>query len=111
MTQDYRRLNATGEHLIHGLYFVERSRPIRKDAAIRIEHQTGLNAKHPGMLTIAGVFNVFPEHRDGSVGHAFSYAAAFAGERSVWLLMMYDYFFWVASIDERDISKRDADSP
>src|ERR1035441_9629184 len=39
MTQDYRRLNATGEHLIHGLYFVERSRPIRKDAAIRIEHQ------------------------------------------------------------------------
>ena len=110
MTQDYRRLNATGEHLIRGLYFVERSRPIRKDAAIRVGHQTGLNAKHPDMLTIAEVYRAFPEHRDGAVGRAFSYAAAFADERSVWLMMMYDYFFWVASIDERDISQRDADS-
>ena len=63
------------------------------------------------MLTIAEVFNAFPEHRDGAVGHAFSYAAAFAGEMSAWLMMLYDYFFWIATIDERDISEREADSP
>jgi hypothetical protein len=61
------------------------------------------------MRTIAEVFRVFPEHRDDAVGRAFSYAAAFIDDRSVWLMMMYDYFFWVGSIDERDIGERDAE--
>jgi len=56
------------------------------------------------MLTIAKVFAVFPECPDGAVGRAFSYAAAFGGDRSAWLMMLCDYCFWIGGIDERDIA-------
>jgi hypothetical protein len=110
MAQDRNRLNATGEHLLRGLYFIEKGRPVRNDATIRIEHTTGLHPEHPAMRTIAEVFYRFPERRDGAVGHAFSYGAAFGDEMSVWVMMLYDYFFWLATIDERDISQRCADT-
>jgi hypothetical protein len=103
---DGQRVNKTGEHIMLGLYFIERGRPIPKSAEVKLESMQELDAYSPGMLTIARVFGLFPDHRDGAMGAAFSYAAAFGYERSVWLMLLYDYHFWVGSIDERDISER-----
>jgi hypothetical protein len=61
------------------------------------------------MLTIARVFQLLPDQCNGAMGTAFSYAAAFGHGRSVWLMLLYDYFFWMGSIDERDISEREAE--
>ena len=36
-----------------------------------------------------------PDWRDGIVGTPFSYLAALGGEASVWLMLLYDFFFWV----------------
>jgi len=27
----------------------------------------------------------------------------------LWLMLLYDYFFWIGSIDERPVSEREAD--
>lgn len=108
---DKQRTNSTGWHMMRGLYFRETGKPIPVDAEARLESKAGLTADHPDMLTIARVFHLFQDHRNGATGTAFSYAAAFAGQRSIWLMLLYDYFFWVGSIDARDPSEREAIVP
>ena len=83
--------------------YLDRVRPYALDQL------RGLTAQHPDMLTIARVFRLFPDQRNGVTGTAFSYAAAFGDRRSVWIMLLYDYFFWVGTIDERDASEREAD--
>ena len=108
---DKQRINRTGWHMMRGLYFRETGKPIPVDAEARLESKAGLTADHPDMLTIARVFHLFQDHRNGATGTAFSYAAAFADQRSIWLMLLYDYFFWVGSIDTRDPSEREAIIP
>jgi hypothetical protein len=91
---------------MRGLYFIEKGDRIPSDASIRLESTAGLTAEHPDMLTIARVFNYLTDHRSGSVGTAFSYTAGFGFGRSVWLMLLYDYYFWVGSVDERPMSER-----
>jgi hypothetical protein len=111
MEIDRERVNRTGLHIMRGLYYVEFRRPIPPDAAIKVGATTGLTADHPDMLTIARVFGILPEHRDGATGKAFSYATAFGGGVSSWLMLLYDYFFWAGAIDERPLSERETPPP
>lgn len=53
------------------------------------------------MLTIARAWRSVADHRNGAVRAAFSYAAAVGEGVSFWLLLLYDYFFWAGTIDER----------
>jgi hypothetical protein len=89
------------------LYYVEFRRPIPIDAAIKIGATTGLSSDHPDMLTMAKLFGTLPEHRDGATGSAFSYVTVFGGGVSFWLMLLYDYFFWAGTIDERPLSERE----
>ena len=57
-----------------------------------------------GFAEMARTVSSMPDHRDGSVGTAFSYFVAFSGRVSVWLTLLYDYFFWVGTVDEREPS-------
>ena len=41
-------------------------------------------------ITIARAMKTLPNWRDGSVGTAFSYVAAFGDAGSVWLMLLYD---------------------
>jgi hypothetical protein len=105
---DRKRLNKTGLRIMRGLYFRETGKPVPSVAAVRLESTTDLTADHPDMLTIATMWNVLTDHRDGATGRAFSYAAAFGRGVSVWLMLLYDYFFWAGTIDERDPTEREA---
>ena len=106
LTQNGSRINATGLHIVRGLYYLERGKVIAKDAAIKLAHTTGLTSESREMLDIARVFAALADHRDGVAGRAFSYAAAFGHGVSVWVMLLYDYLFWVSSIDEREESLR-----
>jgi len=106
---DQRRINASGMHILRGLYFHETGKRLCGTADVRVASKAGLTLEHPDMSTIANVFRLFPDQRNGVAGTAFSYAAAFGYGRSVWLMLLYDYFFWVGSIDERDVAERELD--
>jgi hypothetical protein len=107
---DQERINRSGLHILRGLYFRETGQRLSgNSSAVRIGSKAGLTAEHSDMLTIARVFQVFPDQRAGASGSAFSYAVALADRRSVWIMLLYDYFFWCGSVDERDVSERDTD--
>jgi hypothetical protein len=95
------RVDATGKHLIRGLYFIETRRPMPGHAILKVGSKAGLRSDHPDMLTIARAWRTVTDHRNGAVGTAFSYAAALGVGVSFWLLLLYDYFFWAGTIDER----------
>ncbi|PWU12000.1 MAG: hypothetical protein C5B51_01605 [Terriglobia bacterium] len=104
------RINRSGLHMLRGLYFHETGKRLSgTSAAVRVGSKAGLTAEDSDMLTIARVFHLFPDQRNGAAGTAFSYAAAIGDRRSVWLMLLYDYFFWVGSVDERDATEREAD--
>ena len=92
------RINRTGEHIMRGLYFRETRKPLPATATVRLASKAGLNAKHPDMLTIARLLQHLPDRRHGSLGTAFSYVAGFRGEYSVWGMLLYDFFFWFATV-------------
>jgi hypothetical protein len=110
MQTDQQRVNGSGVHMLRGLYFHETGKRLSGDSAeVWVASKAGLTAEHPEMLTIARVFQLFPDQRNGAAGTAFSYAAAFGRGRSAWLMLLYDYFFWIGSIDERNASEREED--
>jgi len=108
-TQDVRRIDATGERIVRGIYYIQKRQPVPKSALVKVASRAGMTASDPDMLMIARVFRAAPERRDGAVGRAFSYAVALADRRTVWLMLLYDYFFWVGIVDERDVVEREAD--
>ncbi|MDQ2841441.1 MAG: hypothetical protein M3Y72_10470 [Acidobacteriota bacterium] len=108
---EQQRVNSSGMHILRGLYFHETGKRLCGTSAdVRVASKAGLTAEHPDMLTIARVFRLFPDQRNGAMGTAFSYAAAFGHGRSLWLMLLYDYFFWIGSIDERDVAEREIDA-
>lgn len=104
---DKERVNNTGLHIMRGLYFLEKESPIPHHARVRLESKAGLTPSHPDMVTIARVFHVCRDRRDGAIGNAFSYMAAFNNQGwSAWVMLLYEYFFWVGTIDEREVAVR-----
>lgn len=103
---DQQRVNRSGLHILRGLYFHETGKRLcDSSVGVQIESKAGLTADHPDMLIIAKAFQYLPDQRNGAAGTAFSYAAAFGQGRSVWLMLLYDYFFWVGIISERDVNE------
>lgn len=98
---DRKRINNTGLRILRGLYFRETGKPLPTTAVVRVECKAGLTSDHPDMLTIARGWQVCQDHRNGAMGTAFSYAAAFGGGVSLWLMLLYDYFFWFGIVDAR----------
>jgi hypothetical protein len=98
---DRKRIDSTGAHIIRGLYFIEMKRPMPEHATLKVGSKAGLTSSHPDMLIIARAFSTMPDQRSRAIGKAFSYAAAVGDAVSFWLMLLYDYFFWAATIDER----------
>jgi hypothetical protein len=101
---DNQRVKNAGLHILKGLYFRETRKRLPEYAKVHLGSTIELTPDHPVMLTMARTVSSMPDHRDGSVGTAFSYFVAFSGRVSVWLMLLYDYFFWVGTVDEREPS-------
>ncbi len=97
---DRNRMNATGERMARGLYFVETGQPVPASKQIRVACKSGLTAEHPDMIRFARLFRSFSDKRHKSIGDAFEYLVGFHGELSVWLLLLYDQFAWLVIVQE-----------
>lgn len=95
---DKARVNRTGERLIRALYFAERRTPVPRNMTVRVGCNMSLKATDPDTQMIARMMKAFPDWRNGNVGTAFSYVAAFADAGSVWLMLLYDFFFWLGIV-------------
>jgi hypothetical protein len=101
---DNQRVKNTGLHILRGLYFLETRKRLPEQAKVHIGSTTDLTPDDPVMLTLARTVSCMPDHRNGSVGTAFSYFVAFSDRVSAWLMLLYDYFFWVGTVDDREPS-------
>jgi hypothetical protein len=100
LKQDVRRIDATGERIVRGLYFIEKGQPLDPGARITIASEDDMESVNPLLLDAVQAYDASTDQRKGSVGAAFSYVAGFQGERSVWVLMLYGFFFWFALVGE-----------
>jgi hypothetical protein len=95
---DKARVNRTGERLVRAFYFAEMRKPIPRNMTVRVGCNMSLKPTDPDTQMIARMMKAFPDWRDGSVGTAFSYVAAFGDAGSVWLMLLYDFFFWLCIV-------------
>jgi hypothetical protein len=105
MVVDRARLDATGKRLLRGLFFLETGIPMPPEGKIRIASQPGADAGHPLVIKFAEVHGTLIDRRHRSIGTAFSYVAGFGNGFSVWLLLLYDHFAWVGTVDCRRESR------
>jgi hypothetical protein len=104
---DTSRVNATGMHILRGLYFYETRKRLPLDTAlVRVGSKAGLTADHPDVKEITRAFSLMPNKRNGTIGTAFGYLAALGDGMSFWLMLLYDFFFWLGTVDERDEAVR-----
>ena len=96
---DRERINATGERMVRGLFSIEMGKPLSPTAHVRIAANAGVNASDPVILQLARTYHQCSDRRDREIGRAFSYAAGFGVDLSVWILVLYDYFVWIATVD------------
>jgi hypothetical protein len=98
---DKARVNRTGERLVRAFYFAEMGTPVPHNMTVRVGCNMSLKPTDSDTQMIARTMKAFPDWRDGSVGTAFSYVAAFADAGSVWLMLLYDFFFWLGIVQPR----------
>ena len=99
---DNDRINHTGRHIALGLYFRQFAYPLPSNAKFRIGCTSGLHSKHPHLQEIARFMAMLPDHQHDSAGTAFSYYSASSSRYSIWLMCLYDFFFWSATVDKGD---------
>jgi hypothetical protein len=52
------------------------------------------------MLKFGEIHRSIPNRRQKSVGDAFDYAVAFRTDWSVWLIVLYNHFAWLAIVND-----------
>jgi hypothetical protein len=96
------RLNATGERMVRGLFFIESGEPLPPSTKVRIAAKPGITHSNDGIQHFARMYAACPDHRTKEIGNAFSYAVAFYPQFSVWFLLLYGHFAWLATIGGPD---------
>jgi hypothetical protein len=100
LTQNLQRINATGARIIRGLHYIEKGRPVPPDAQIMIESRDKVDGSDEILLLAVQAYDASTVRSTREVGKAFSYAVGFDNDRSVWVLMLYGYFFWFATVGD-----------
>lgn len=95
------RVNATGARIVRALHYAETGKVLSPAAIVRTGAKVGLRAHDEDMLEIARVYSTFKEYRHREIGNAFSYVGCLAPGISVWLILLYDYFAWIGTADDR----------
>jgi hypothetical protein len=98
---DNTRVNRAGQRFVRALYFAETQTPLPVGALVRVGAKMDLRPKDAGTIPIARALKTLPDWRNGSVGTAFSYVTAIGPEFSFWFMLLYDFFFWLGTVDCR----------
>jgi hypothetical protein len=105
---DRKRINACGARMIRGLFFIEMRKPLSQAAVVRVAAKAGISAREPGIREFARFYSRAPVRRDRAIGNAFSYAAGFHEDISFWMMLLYDYFAWLGTVDGSLAGSREA---
>jgi hypothetical protein len=95
---DRGRINATGERMVRGLFFAESGVALQASAKVRIAANPGISSSVPAIMQFARVYARCPDRRAKTIGDAFSYAVGFHRDFSIWMLLLYGHFSWLATI-------------
>lgn len=95
---DQRRVDATGARLVRGLYYVEQKTILGSPQSLRVASKAGVSERDPAIQQFARMYSGCPDRRERQVGDAFDYVVCFWPTASIWLLMLYGYFSWLATI-------------
>ena len=101
---DLSRVNQAGQRIVRALYFSELGTHWAVSAVVRVGSNMGLGAKDEETITIARALKTLPDWRDRSVGTAFSYVGAIGSQFSFWFMLLYDFFFWLGTVDSRGVA-------
>jgi len=97
---DRDRVRAAGERIIRGLFFIETGRALSPATPIRIEPKPGITDSTPAIQQFARMYERCPDARRRAIGDAFSYVVAFYPQFSIWFLLLYDHFAWLATVQD-----------
>ena len=101
LERDLDRLAATGKRLVRGLHYVETGKPLVPGTRITISMCDDIKPLDELLVCAVRAYDASMERRHREVGAAFSYAAGFDDDgRSIWVIMVYGFFFWFATVGE-----------
>jgi hypothetical protein len=92
---DIARIEATGKHIARGLHFHFGGTPLPTDYQLFVQSKPGYDAMDHMVPSFTSFYQKCSAKREGFVGDAFSYVAASAGNAFAWLLLLYEYFWWI----------------
>jgi hypothetical protein len=102
LRRDENRTNATGLHILKGLYFAETGNRLDTlSISVQIDSKMGPGLDSPVLSPFLGYYEQAQDKRQKSFGNAFSYRAIVREHLSAWLLLLYDRFSWFAVVRER----------
>lgn len=108
---DRERVDATGEHIVRGLFFYEAKKVVSATATVRVGGKPGVEATDAAVQQFAKLYATWPERRSREVGDGFSYLAVSSGTgHSIWLLVLYEYFVWIVTITEEALLRPPVDA-
>ncbi len=92
---DVSRVEATGRHIARGLHFSFCGQPFPLDHKLFVHSKPGCNSIDFFVPQFTRFYDKCSAHRQGYVGDVFSCVAASAGNAYAWLMLLYEYFWWV----------------
>jgi hypothetical protein len=105
MEVDKKRVNATGRRIVRGLFFVETGKPLAPTQQIKIESNIDVRSSDPMILQFARLYQMCPDHRNRQIGSAFDYVGGLHEKFSIWMLMLYGNFIWLATMDYSQVTE------
>lgn len=107
---DVSRVEATGKHIARGLHFSFYGHPLPLDHKLFVHSKPGYDAIDFFIPQFTRFYEKGSAHRQGYVGDVFSYVAASAGNAYAWLLLLYEYFWWIVIAVPADFEIPDPNS-
>lgn len=95
---DRTRINATGERMVRGLFFIESGERLPPSTHVRVASKPGVTPSDPAIQQFARMYARCPDRRGKAIGDAFSYGVAFYPQASIWFLLLYEHFAWLATV-------------
>jgi hypothetical protein len=102
---DRNRVNATGNRMVRGLHYIEKKISLGQPEEFRVASKAGVAATDPAIQQFARMYAGSVERRTRDIGDVFSYAVCFYPTFSIWFLLLYGYFSWLASTKSGDAIK------
>lgn len=100
MAVDVTRIEATGEHIVRGLHYLETKKPVDSKAKVLVRSLRDWEPSNTLLLAAVRMHDLCLDKRQKEVGKAFSYAVGLRDDKSVWVMLLYGYHLWIASIGE-----------